>query len=712
MRKASKTRVLLTAAFTFLFTIGSVNVTSADNHSIDAYVPPVFTPPPGYVPTPPPITGYGPAGNPIYGAPVPPPGDWVPPVMPPGGYAPVPPPITGYDPSGYPIYGPVPPMGGYAPVPPPIIGYDPSGNPLYGAVPPMGGYIPPTPPIIGSNEDGSPIYDSNWVPPVFPPGGYAPVPPPIIGYDPSGNPLYGAVPPMGGYFPPTAPPVIGFDSIGNPIYGAPLPPTGGYFPPTPPIIGSNEDGSPIYDSNWVPPTIGYVPPTIGYVPPTPPIIGVNDDGSPIYDSNWVPPTAPMIFTPGVGGPSFGIPELDSNGNVLYIPSFDLYGRQVNVPPPPDYVPQRDSQGNLIAYVAPQYVPPQNTPPVPGAPVGAPAPAPFIPSTGTPIGFNPDGSVIYGLIPEAKQAQSNLSTWGVVGTNTDGSPLYGIVEGNNPNPVVPIGVDDFGKTIFGVPTALQQVVKNNFLGGPTPGFDSYGNSTAIPMTAAASAQVGSWAVVDARGNVIDAIACTEAVCGNQGAFKGRIAENLVQGANCPPAGCAVVMQIPASANTSAALTGFFTDESSKVTFKKGVFTIKTNEEITTDSGATRTVVKTRTIKDGILTDSTGERIELATGIQLPSRITDANLKSIVDTEIKKANIVPVIQDGGILLATPVVFSAIDTNLKYVVTKGKVSRTLTVSIDETGKKFLKTNIDLEGYTLQIKRGNTTLKKVKIA
>ena len=656
MRKASKTRVLLTAAFTFLFTIGSVNVTSADNHSVDAYVPPVFTPPPGYVPTPPPITGYGPAGNPIYGAPVPPPGDWVPPVMPPGGYAPVPPPITGYD---------------------------PSGNPLYGAVPPMGGYIPPTPPIIGSNADGSPIYDSNWVPPVIPPGGYAPVPPPIIGYDPSGNPLYGAVPPMGGY-----------------------------IPPTPPIIGSNEDGSPIYDSNWVPPTISYVPPTTGYVPPTPPIIGVNDDGSPIYDSNWVPPTAPMIFTPGVGGPSFGIPELDSNGNVLYIPSFDLYGRQVNVPPPPDYVPQRDSQGNLIAYVAPQYIPPQNTPPLPGAPVGAPAPAPFIPSTGTPIGFNPDGSVIYGLIPEAKQAQSNLSTWGVVGTNTDGSPRYGVVEGNNPNPVVPIGVDDFGKTIFGVPTALQQVVKNNFLGGPTPGFDSYGNSTAIPMTAAASAQVGSWAVVDARGNVIDAIACTEAVCGNQGAFKGRIAENLVQGANCPPAGCAVVMQIPASANTSAALTGFFTDESSKVTFKKGVFTIKTNEEIITDSGATRTVVKTRTIKDGILTDTTGERIELATGIQLPSRITDANLKSIVDTEIKKANIVPVIQDGGILLATPVVFSAIDTNLKYVVTKGKVSRTLTVSIDETGKKFLKTNIDLEGYTLQIKRGNTTLKKVKIA
>ena len=707
MEKVSKPNVLLTAAFTFLFTIGSINITAADTPPVEAYVPPVFTPPPGYVPTPPPVTGYDPSGIPIYGAPVPPPGMWVPPINPPSGYVPVPPPIIGYDPSGIPLYGAVPPMGGgYAPVPPPITGYDPSGYPIYGPVPPVGGYIPPV--VIGYDPNGFPLYG-----PVPPVGGYIPpsAPPPIIGYDPSGNPLYGAVPPMGGGYAPVPPPIIGYDPSGYPIYGAPLPPTGGYFPPTPPIIGSNEDGSPIYDSNWVPPTIGYVPPVNGYVPPTPPIIGVNDDGSPQYDPNWIPPSAPIMFTPGANGPSFGIPQLDGNGNVLYIPSFDSYGRQVNVPPPLDYTPQRDSQGNLLAYTPPQYVPPQNTPPVVGAPIGMPAPMPFTP-TGAPIGFNPDGTVIYGLIPEGRQAQSNLSTWGVVGTNADNSPRYGIVEGNNPNPVVPIGVDTVtGNTIFGVPTALQQGVKNTLLGAPTPGFDSYGNSTAIPMTAAASAKVGSWAVVDARGNVVDAIACTEAVCGTQGAFKGRIAENLVQGANCPPAGCAIVMQIPASTNVASSLTGFFTDESSKVTFKKGVFTIKTNEEITTNSGATRTVVKTRTIKDGILTDTTGERIELATGIQLPSRITDAALKTVVDTEIKKANIVPVIQDGGILLATPVIFSAIDTNLKYIATKGKISRTLTISIDETGKKFLKSTADLEGYTLQIKRGNITLKKLKI-
>ena len=616
MGKVSKTRVSLTVVFAFLFTIGSINTTMADTHSVDAYVPPIFSPPDGYVPTPPPITGY--------------------------------------DQSGIPLYGPVPPLGGYVPVPPPIIGYDQSNNPIYGA----------------------------------------------------------PVPPTGGYFPPIAPPVIGYDQSGNPLYGAPLPPTGGYFPPTPPIIGANEDGSPIYDSNWVPPTFGFVPPTIGYVPPTPPIIGVNDDGSPQYDPNWIPPTAPITFIPGASGPSFGIPELDGNGNVLYIPSFDLYGRQINVPPPLDYIPQRDGQGNLLPFIPPQFIPPQNFPQVPGAPIGIPTPIPFTPASGVPIGFNPDGSVIYGLVPEAQQAQSTLSTWGVIGTNADNSPRYGIVEGNNPNPVVPIGVDTVtGKTIFGVPTSLQQAVKNTLLGAPTPGFDSYGNSTAIPMTAAASAKVGSWAVVDARGNVVDAIACTEAVCGSSGAFKGRIAENLVQGANCPPAGCAIVRQIPASTNTSAALTGFFTDESSKVSFKKGVFTIKTNEEITSNSGATRTVVKTRTIKDGILTDATGERIELATGIQLPSRITDATLKSIVDTEIKKSSIVPVIQDGGILLASPVIFSAIDTNLKFIATKGKTSKTLSIGIDETGKIFLKSTANLEGFTLQIKRGNTTLKKLKI-
>jgi hypothetical protein len=174
----------------------------------------------------------------------------------------------------------------------------------------------------------------------------------------------------------------------------------------------------------------------------------------------------------------------------------------------------------------------------------------------------------------------------------------------------------------------------------------------------------------------------------------------------------VKQIPGSATTANSLTGFLTDEDSKVTFKNGVFTVKTKEVVSTADGAERTVTKVRTIKDGIMTDTTGEKIDLATGAQLPSKITDATLKKIVDTEIRKAPIVPVVQDDGILLSSPVLFSAIDTNLKVVAVKGGRSRVLQTGVDQTGKIFLKTTADLEGYEIQIKRGTKTLKKVKIS
>ena len=594
----------------------------------------------------------------------------------------------------------------------PLPGFNSSGQPIP-VVPPMGFY--PTPPPI-TNPDGTP-YSGGYIPP-----SYGPIVPTVIGFDPSGNAIFGPPAtnpdgsiiygPQNGYIPPSyggvVPTFSGFDSNGNAIFGAPATNPDGtpvVRGPMTPIIGYNTDGTPIFSG----PTDRYVggapvPPMTGYVSPMPPVIGTNDDGTPQYDPNWVPPVVPGGFYAGANGPSFGIPELDSNGNVLYIPTFDALGNQVNVPPPPSYVPQRDSQGNLLPFVPPQYDLQGNPIPTGGTQSA--------PTFGAPIGFNLDGTVRFGAIPVAVQAQSSLSTWGVTGTNPDGSPRYGIVAGDNPNPVVPMGVDSNGLPIFGVPPTLQQSAKNTFLGAPTPGFDSYGNSTAIPMTSAAAAKIGSWAVVDARGNVIDAIACTAAVCGQKGALKGKIADELLPNANCPPAGCALVMQIPGSATTAASLTGFLTDDDSKVTFRNGVFTVKTKEVVATADGAERTVTRVRTIKDGIMTDSTGERIDLSTGAQLPSRITDPVLKKIVDTEIRKAPIVPVVQDDGILLATPVLFSAIDTNLKVVAVKGGRSRTLPIGVNETGKIFLKTTVDLEGYEIQIKRGTKTLKKLKVA
>lgn len=612
-----------------------------------------------------------------------------------------------YTPPPPPVY--VPPLSTY-PDGSPLPGFDSSGHPIP-VIPPTG-VVPP--PLF--NPDGTP-YSGGYIP-----GSYGPIIPTVIGFDTYGNAIFGPPAtnpdgstiygPQNGYIPGSyggvVPTITGFDSYGNAIFGPPATnPDGTPVVPGPvtPIIGYNTDGTPIFGG----PTDRYVggapvPPMNGYSSATPPIIGRNPDGSNRYDPNWVPPVVPGGFYSGANGPSFGIPELDSNGNVLYIPTFDAFGNQVNVPPPPSYVPQRDIQGNLLPFVAPQYDLQGNAIPTGGAQSA--------PTFGAPIGFNLDGSVRYGAIPVAVEAQSTLSTWGVTGTNPDGSPQYGIVTGNNPNPVVPIGVDSNGKTIFGVPPSLQQAVKNTLLGAPTPGFDSYGNSTAIPMTSAAASKIGSWAVVDARGNVIDAIACTDAVCGKKGAMKGKIADEMLSNANCPPAGCSLVMQIPGSATTANSLTGFLTDEDSKVTFKNGVFTVKTKEVIATADGAERTVTRVRTIKDGIMTDTTGERINLATGAQLPSRITDSVLKKIVDTEIRKAPVVPVVQEDGILLASPVLFSAIDTNLKVVAVKGGRTRTLLLGVDESGKIFLKTTADLAGYEIQIKRGTKTLKKLKVA
>ena len=121
---------------------------------------------------------------------------------------------------------------------------------------------------------------------------------------------------------------------------------------------------------------------------------------------------------------------------------------------------------------------------------------------------------------------------------------------------------------------------------------------------------------------------------------------------------------------------------------------------------------RTIKNGVLTDVTGERIDLSTGFQLPSVIRDAQLKKKVDTAIAQVEIETVKSNAGYQLTTTEQLPAIDSSLKITAIKsGSKTRSLKIDIDKTGELFLPTTADLTGYEIQIKRGSKVLKRVLI-
>ena len=151
-------------------------------------------------------------------------------------------------------------------------------------------------------------------------------------------------------------------------------------------------------------------------------------------------------------------------------------------------------------------------------------------------------------------------------------------------------------------------------------------------------------------------------------------------------------------------GFTTTTANKVIYQGGVFKV-----ISTVNGKQ----VSRSIKDGVITDITGERVELSTGIQLPSVIKDANLKKQVDAALKTADIDPVKTATGYQLATNDSLPAIDSTLKVVaVKKGAKAKTLKLTVDQTGELFVPTTADLSGYEIQIKRGSKLLTKVAVS
>ena len=567
-----------------------------------------------------------------------------------------------------------------------------------------------------------------------------------------------------------------FSLVGTSAYSDTPPafvPPPGYVPPLPsqfnsdgalafrpdgtPLAGFNSDGSantnlpaPVAPPGFVPPA-GFVPPP-GYVPPLAsqfnsegalafrpdgtPLAGFNADGStntnlpkPIAPPGFLAPLPPPLFnqdgSPFVVGSKLEMP-VRADGSKLeydfdpvsgwYIPAatnstplasqFNKDGALAFRPdgtPLAGFNPDGSVNTNLPKPVAPAnpviYNPDGTlfTPNTPG-----PLPPPL---------FNPDGSKFIA----GSKIQTPVRADGTqISYEYDaGTGLYWpAATGIKPPVVIPApGVsaitfvyDDVAKQMIPVTYRSAQIPAVNFDGSANtaskvtiPDVDITTPLTSIPK----AAQIGSWAVVAKNGAVVNSILCSQNVCGPNGEWGGKVTDQ----ANCPN-GCQLVLQVPANPITGQSMGGYLTGGDNKVTYKNGEFKVATPAA----SGASKNLV--RTIKNGVLTDVTGERIDLSTGFQLPSLIRDAQLKKRVDTAIAQVEIEPVKLTAGYQLATTAQLPAIDTSLKITAVKtGAKTRSLKIDIDKTGELFLPTTADLSGYEIQIKRGSKVLKRVII-
>ena len=231
------------------------------------------------------------------------------------------------------------------------------------------------------------------------------------------------------------------------------------------------------------------------------------------------------------------------------------------------------------------------------------------------------------------------------------------------------------------------------------FDLTANKSSIPV----EQQQGTWAVVDKNGLVINTIDCSTSVCGKDGKLGGVIDEPDWAKGGCPN-GCKLVMQVPPNPITGQSMGGFTTTTDKKVIYQGGVFKV-----ISTVNGKEIS----RSIQNGVITDVTGEKVDLSTGIQLPSVIKDAALKKQVDADFKAADITPVKTTMGYQLATDDQLSAVDAALNIIaVKKGAKPKSLKLTVDSVGELFVPTTVDLTGYSIQIQRGSKVLKSIKLS
>jgi hypothetical protein len=529
-----------------------------------------------------------------------------------------------------------------------------------------------------------------------------------------------------------------------------------------PLAGFNADGStntnlpaPIAPPGFVPPA-GFIPPP-GFVPPLPsqfnsegalafrpdgtPLAGFNADGSvdtnlpaPIAPPGFLAPLPPPLFnpdgTPFVVGSKLDMPVRADGSKLEY--DFDpISGWYIPVQSSTAPLPSQFNKDGALAFR------PDGTP-LAGfnadGSVNTNLPKPVAPAT--PVIYNPDGTLFSPNSPGPLPPPlfNSDGTPFVVGSKIltpvrqdgtqiaydydAGTGLYWPVSTGIKSPVVTPapGVSAITFVYDGV---TKQMVPVTYRSAQIPAVNFDGSlntaskvvipdvSTATPITTIPrSAQIGSWAVVGKNGAVINSILCSENVCGPNGDWGGKV----VDPANCPD-GCPLVLQVPPNPITGQSMGGYLTSGVNKVTYRNGEFKVAAPA---TSAGSRSANPKTvvRTIKDGVLTDVTGERIDLSTGFQLPSNIKDNQLKKKVDTVISQVEIDAVKANAGYQLTLTEQLPAIDTSLRITAIKqGAKSRTLKIDIDKSGEIFLPTNADLTGYELQIKRGGKVLKRVQI-
>jgi len=445
-----------------------------------------------------------------------------------------------------------------------------------------------------------------------------------------------------------------------------------------------------------PPATGPVESLTGINGPTLPL---NPDGS-ICNSCTLVPLPPPLFnldgTPFVPGSPLPLPPGSDTGNYKY--EYDPISKM--------YVPLRD--GDMRPYAQDPFVglvplaPPlfnqDGTPFIPGSPLEMP-----IRADGTKLEYQWDAAsglyipIVNGVAmsqtvaikpfydSNGKILPGNAPITGSLISVTSIDPLTGkevqVVYRSNLPPVVnPDGTTNDVNVIGSKP------------------FDLTANKSSIPV----EQQQGTWAVVDKNGVVINTIDCSTSICGKDGKLGGKIIEPDWAKGGCPD-GCRLVMQVPPNPITGQSMGGFSTTSSNKVVFEGGVFKV-------TSTVNGRQV--SRSIRNGVITDVTGERVELSTGIQLPSVIRDTSLKRQVDAELRAADITPVKTTRGYQLVTEDQLSAVDSTLKIVaVKKGSRAKNLKLTVDSVGELFVSTATDLSGYEIQIKRGARLLKNLKI-
>lgn len=114
----------------------------------------------------------------------------------------------------------------------------------------------------------------------------------------------------------------------------------------------------------------------------------------------------------------------------------------------------------------------------------------------------------------------------------------------------------------------------------------------------------------------------------------------------------------------------------------------------------------------ITEASGKKIDIKTGVNLPSVISDPMVKAQIDTEISTSTFLVTKSNSGYILDASQELSALDSTLRFVAAKGKAkSINLSLSADKKGEIFLKTKQNLKGYTISIKRGSKVLNTVLV-